>query len=693
MSGIALSGAAGAPCLRADLAIIEQTFRGETAFVVKDPATHKYFRFRPVEMGVMRLFDGRRSHDDVAAALADQGMRLTSRAVEAFARKLASIGLLERSLAERTTLELERIRAERRRRRRPALFRGELLRMRWSFGDPNETFDRTLPAVRWMFTRGFVIASVALFAAYFLIMGAKWSAFSAAVAASYSPANITPSAVAVFWLALLGVTYIHEMGHGYACKYFGGGVHEMGFMLVYFQPAFYCNVNDAWSFTSLSSRLWVTAAGAWIELVVTSLAAIVWSIAQPDTLVSEVAVAVMVLGGVTAILTNANPLLPLDGYFALTDWLEIPNLRIRAREYFGWWLRRHVLRLEIPEPPTTDRERRVFLIYGALSAAYMAVIFTFLGLWLVGRAHQILGAIGGGIAIGLILMLARNGIMEWGRSVVLAVRARRGERRGFARWRWPLYLTLGIVVVLAVTPWTLTTTGQFTVAPVSTMEIIAPDSALIAAVFVREGMTVTPGTPVVRLVNRDLERDLLAAGRVVDSLTLATSRARVASAGGVPERLDAERAEALARMAGLRSRFDALTLRARATGTVTTPRVQELEGRRVAAGEEIVRLATLDTLEARVALDRAGATNVRPGQIVHLIAYGDAAAPVNATVASVSPAADRSRGTIEVRAPIGRDRGWRAGATGEASVELRRSTALGALWWGVRRRIRNDILL
>jgi multidrug efflux pump subunit AcrA (membrane-fusion protein) len=693
MSSVALSGVAGAPCLRADLTIVEQTFRGETAFVVKDPATHKYFRFRPVEMGVMRLFDGRRTPDDVAAALAAEGMRLTGRAVEGFARKLASIGLLERTLAERTTLELERIRAERRRRRRPALFRGELLRMRWSLGDPNTTFDRTLPITRWMFTRGFVVASVALFAVYFLIMGAKWSAFSSAVAALYSPANITVGAVVILWCSLLVVTFIHELGHGFACKHFGGEVHEMGFMLMYFQPAFYCNVNDAWSFTSLSARLWVTAAGSWIELVVTSLAAVAWTVAQPDTLVSEIAVAVMLLGGVTAVLTNANPLLPLDGYFALTDWLEIPNLRIRALDYFGWWLRRHVLRLEIPEPATTDRERRVFLIYGTLAVAYISIVFTFIGLWVIGRAHQMLGAIGAIIVLGLILMLARHGIASWGRSIALAIRARRGERRGIARWRWPALVTLGVLLVLALLPWTLTTSGQFVVAPANTLDLTAPDSALIGAVFVREGMTVTPGAPLARLIDRDLERDLLAAGRAVDSLTLATSRARVAAASGVPERLDAERAEAVARMAALRSRFDALTLRARWGGTVTTPRVQELEGHRVEAGDRIMRVATLDALEARIALARAGAMNVRPGQVVHLMAYADATDPVDATVVSVAPAGDRTRGTIEVRVPIGRDRGWRAGATGEASVELRRSTALGVLWWNVRRRIRSDLLL
>src|SRR3954463_13688211 len=107
MSVVALSaGGRRGPCLREDITIVEQVFRGETSFVVKDPATQKYFRFRPVEMGVMRYFDGSRTPDEIAAALAADGVRLTARAVEGFARKLASIGLLERTLAERTTVEL-----------------------------------------------------------------------------------------------------------------------------------------------------------------------------------------------------------------------------------------------------------------------------------------------------------------------------------------------------------------------------------------------------------------------------------------------------------------------------------------------------------------------------------------------------------------------------------------------------------
>ena len=685
-------GLPGAPCLRADLAIVEQVFRGETSFVVKDPATQKYFRFRPVEMGVMRCFNGQRTHDQIAETLAEQGVRLSARAVEGFARKLASIGLLERTLAERTTLELERIRAQRRQRRQRTLFHGELLRMRWSFGDPDATLTRWLPRVRWMFTKSFVVASVLLFATYFAIVGATWGEFSSAVSQHFSPFNLTVGSVAILWTTFLVVTFIHELGHAFACKHFGGEVREMGFMLVYFQPAFYANVNDAWSFTSLSSRLWVTAAGGWIELVVTALAATVWLFASPDTLVSEFAAAAMVIGGGFALLTNANPLMPLDGYFALIDWLEIPNLRHRAREYVTWWIRRHVMRLEAPEPPATDRERRVLLIYGVLATAYATTFFTVFAMWLMGRAGQAFGALGVLTVVGLVFALVRKGVLGWWRAAVMAIRRRRAARARGPRWRGPLVGVLGMLLVLALMPWTLTTTGGFVVAAARTLDVTASDSAVIAAIYVREGMRVEAGAPLARLIDRKLERELLEAMRAADSLGVAGSRARSMLDAGATGRLEAERAAAMSRLASIRTRVDALTMRAQWSGVVTTPRVEELVGHRVMAGDRVMRVAMLDSLEARVALTRAGAASVAPGQVAHLIAYGDVTEPVDAAVSAVAAGAADSTRMIEVRVPV-RAGAWRAGATGEASIELRRSTALGAIWWGVRQLVRNDLLI
>jgi hypothetical protein len=94
----------GAPCLRAEISIIQQTFRGETSFVVKDPVAQKYLRFGAAEVRVLRAFDGHHTPTEIAAALAAEGMRVSPEAVESFARTMAANGFLERALAERTTL-------------------------------------------------------------------------------------------------------------------------------------------------------------------------------------------------------------------------------------------------------------------------------------------------------------------------------------------------------------------------------------------------------------------------------------------------------------------------------------------------------------------------------------------------------------------------------------------------------------
>jgi multidrug efflux pump subunit AcrA (membrane-fusion protein) len=696
---VVAGGAGFLPRLRPDVTIVEQLFKGEKSFVVKDPTTRKYFRFGAVEIAVMRCFDGRRTPDEIARALADQGMRIPARTVEGFARKLSSIGVLERTLVERTTLELERLRAERRRRRQPKLFRGELMRMRWSMGDPDALFDRVLPAIRWCFTPAFLAVSVLLFVAYFGVLAARWDEFSHTVSQLYSFSNLTFGAVVVLWCTALAVILIHELGHAFTCKYFGGEVHEMGFMLMYFQPAFYCNVNDAWSFPEVRSRLWVTAAGGWIQFVTAGLAALVWAIARPGTLAAEIAVAAMLIGGATTILTNMNPLIPLDGYFALTDWLEIPNLRQRALTYVAWWVRRHALRLDMPEPPVSDREKTVFLIYGSLAACYIALLFGVIGMLVIGWSRAALGGLGVVLALALIFAMARHGIAEWGRAIVLAVRTRRAERK--RRWGWRRIAGVATAVVLiagivmALIPWNLTASGRFVLAPAQTFDLVAPDSGILAEVFVREGTRVPAGAPVARIVDRSLERELVAAARVVDSLSVGASRARAMSRTAIVAQLDDQRAAASARLSGLQARIDALTLRAHWNGVVTTPRVEEQAGRRVDFGTRILTIATVDSLEARVALDGAGATRVRAGQPVKLVTYADPASQIFTSVTGVSSAGVGlvRVGAIEARVAIRSDGMWRAAATGEARVEIQRSSLLGALWWAMRQRVRSDILL
>ncbi len=151
--------------LRSDLVLVEQTYRGEQSYIVKDPKSRKYFRFRPLEIKVMLALDGQRTATEAAAVLAEGDINVSARAVEKFAGKLKAMGLLERTLGERSVLMMERLRAQRRSRLSGGgFFQGDILRLRWSMGDPDKFMDRTLPYVRFCFTRGFLIASIVLFA-------------------------------------------------------------------------------------------------------------------------------------------------------------------------------------------------------------------------------------------------------------------------------------------------------------------------------------------------------------------------------------------------------------------------------------------------------------------------------------------------------------------------------------------------
>jgi putative peptide zinc metalloprotease protein len=679
------------PKLRGDLTVVEQTYRGEQSFIVKDPESRKYFRFRPVEIKVMETLDGERSTVEAAAALLEQGIRVSAAAVEGFAAKLTKMGLCERTLGERSVLQMERLRAERHRRLTPSFIKGDLLRLRWSVGDPDKLFDRCLPHLRFFFSRGFLLLSVLLFAIYFLVLGLKWPEFSQALANLYT-LKLDAGALAVLWLTGTVIIVIHELGHGLTCKYFGGQVHEIGAMLIYFEPAFFCNVNDAWTFPELRARLWVTAAGSWIQLVVASVAAIVWWAAVPGTMVSEIAFAAVLIGGVTTVLMNANPLIPLDGYYALSDYLEVPNLRQRSSAHLGWLIRTRLLRMDLPEPVADEREKRIFLIYGLLGAVYIALILLFSAATAYGWLTRWLGAVGLLIfLIGAVLTL-QGPVRGWFREARAAVREHQEFWRGVPVRRRLGAVAAVILLVGALVPWPITVAAPFTVAPAVSIPLTAPDSGVVDRVLVREGTRVLPDSPLLRVRNIELEREAAASQRISDSLDARSLQARAHNRTANVAQLDLSRSVEQARLAGLRERIAELEIRAPASGVVVTPRAEELKGQWFSRGAIVLRLGQPDSVEVRIALSGAGAGYVRAGQPVRLLPESNLSPPIQATLAQVSASAGSSQ-TTEARVRLSANEYWRPGMTGRASVRLRGSNLWGALWWAIRREIRSDILL
>lgn len=674
-----------APRLRADLNIVEQIYRNEQSFVVKDPTTQAYFRFRPVEVQVMKLFDGMRSASQVAEQLVAAGVRVSASTVDGFARKLATLGLLERTLMERTTQQLERLRAERGRQR--SLVRGELFRIRFPFGDPNDRLTAWYPKVRWCFTRPFVIVSLLLFAMYAGIVVSQREQLARETSALLSAP--LPWLVFVLFTTLAVLTAIHEFGHAFACKHFGGDVREMGAMLIFFTPAFYANVNDAWSFSERSARLWVTFAGPWIELFVTTLMALLWMVIAPGSVLGEFAVASMFIGGVANLLTNFNPLLPLDGYFALGDWLEIPNLRHRARAYAGAWTRHYLLREDIPLPEMNERERRILLAYGVLAFIYSTLFLLLLASKAISAVDRLLGALAATLVLLGVMFLMRNVLTATASATRLAWRS--NAQRWRTRRTMQATMTVAVVlVVLSIVPCHLTASGEFRLMPVVHGAITAPGPGVVAAVYVREHDELQAGVPVLQLVNRELVRDRLSRTRVADSLAaLAQIDASRMNAGEMAY-AQIQASSATAGAGALEIREGLLRMVSRFRGVVLTPRPEQLTGHRVATGDTLLTVADTTQMEAVIRLRGAGAVNVAVGDTVRLVSYSDVTSSFTGRVSSLSPVAG-DVGAIDVRVPV--STALRAGTTGDARVLWQRASALGAIWWFIRSALRNDLLL
>ncbi|MEP6687935.1 MAG: HlyD family efflux transporter periplasmic adaptor subunit [Gemmatimonadales bacterium] len=674
------------PRLRTDLVLVEQTYRGEQSYIVKDPTTHKYFRFRPIEAVVMQSLDGR-PVEEAAESLTEQGIRVTAAVVEKFAAKLRNMGLCEYTLQERSSMLVERLRADRRRRLKPPLFKGDLLRLRWSVGDPDALFDHWKPRLHFFFTRPGVLLAIALFAIYFVVLAVKWDDFVGVLGALF---RFDLRTVLLMYVAFAFVAAFHELGHGVACKEFGGEVHEIGAMLFYFDIAFFCNVNDAWGFPDRAPRLWVSAAGSWIQLMIASVAGVIWWATPSGTLLSDFAQATFVIGGILTVLLNLNPLIPLDGYYALMDYLEIPNLRPRAFAYLVWALKHHVLGLDVPEPPADEREQRIFLRYGVLAALYSAFIFyTFAGL-IYGWFNQALGLLGVLLFLAGLWLVLRGSVREFGGATLISARRRLAAFRGRDHL---LAAAAAILVVGTLVPWPITVTGRFSAAPALSVLLTAPGDGMVDRIMVREGTRVAAGMPVMEIRNLPLERQAAARQRTADSLAGREAQARAVGRTDEAARFEAERLEEASRLGGLRTELAALRLRAGAAGVVMTPRPEQFISRWVKAGERVLELGQPDSVELRIALTGAGASLVRPGQPVELVSHADPGTHLATRVGSVSTAAADPRGGIEARVRTGARDTWRPGMTGEASITVRKSNLWGSLWWALRRRIRTDILL
>jgi len=679
------------PRLRADLKIVRREHRGQVQYVVKLPDEGKYYQFGEAETGLMRLMDGERSPAMIASLAGDTlGVAVTEGQVGDFAARLKRLGIVRRTPAEQHAMLMERVRAQRRVRVRQRA-KGSILRLRFSIGDPDRLFDAVVARTPWLWSQTFIAVSLVLFVAYGIVLSARWSEFWTGTVNLYTLSGVSLAEVAAVWVLVILIGGIHEVGHGLTTKWFGGEVHEIGAMMLYFSPALFCNTNDAWTFEQRSHRLWVTFAGPWIEMVVAALGALVWVSTEPGSLVYQLAFLTVLVGGISAVITNFNPLLPLDGYYALSDWLEIPNLRKRSFQYWGWLGRRFVLGVNVPSPRVTPRERRVFLLYGGLALAYSALIAVVSLVWLI----LVIGRFMGPWIWVLVAVIALRVVVQMsGRTATVARAAAVSWRVALKHRRWILGAG-GLVVLVALVllvPWTFRARGRFTVAAVPRVLVRAPETGILDRISVGEGDAVHEGQVLATLWNPDLLRGVSVARASVLRLAVeeaeAESRGDFSAAATSAAVLEDVRRE----LTLLERRLARMVVRSPAAGVVIGYRLEERLGERLEAGGLLLEVASTDGRQARVRIPLRLATELQPGQEAALRMPARYWLEFQARVTTVSPIAEGD--WVEVEIPFPRS-GWQPppGMTGVAKIVMWRGTIAEALVRKFRQTVRADLWL
>jgi putative peptide zinc metalloprotease protein len=607
--------------LRPGAQISRQYYRGERWYVVRDPAGNQFHRLSDPAYRFVGLLDGSRSVEEAwdlcGGQIADDAP--TQPEVIQILSHLYSANLIDADVTPDATVLLRRHKTQAQRKFKNRLM--NVLFPRIPLWDPDRFLVRWMPLVRLMFSRVGAVIWLAV------VLGA-----CAMVASKHQDAshNLTESAkhavdvngntvnLLLLWSMFVFIKLIHELGHAFGCRRFGGECHELGIMFLVFIPTPYVDASTAWGFSNKWQRIFVGSAGMIVELFFASLCAVVWCmIGDPNNnILGQLMFNAMLVASVTTIIFNANPLLRYDGYYILSDWLEIPNLRQKSTEYTLGLLKRHVFRVKQQHPLPPLVQRFWLFVYSVTSSVYRVFVGIMIIL-LVAFQIPILG-----------ILMALGGVVTWICMPVfktfkyLAIEPELHRKRGRAT-AFTLAVVSAIVVVVGVIPWPQNIDAIAIAEPAVRQMVRAEGTGRVDAVAAKDGQWLKKGEVIVRLKSDELEAQLKA-----DEAQLAAAEAELqnAVATSQPRSGLEEVVRSYAKQRDeTKDRIAKLTVRASQDGWLVAPNIEQLQGQTVPQGQEIAMVMQAGRLELHTAMQQADAEMIPkyPSAVVLVRMAGD----------------------------------------------------------------------
>ncbi len=583
------------PRLDPDLIVREDVLDGEPVIGILQREMASFFRFSPSQWELAQLFDGVRSFEEIAEAFTSKtGSLIDVEEVRQFADSLEDSGLWYKTAQEKNLALNEKLIAQRQRRSRAKI---NFAHISFSAWDP----DRYLGwldgiAGDFIYSRWCVVAAVLLFVFETAVFVSTWKFMEPDIITFYSFTNKSFLDIAQFWLLLLFVGFIHESAHGLTCKHYGGQVHSMGLMFLYLAPAFYCDVTESWAYATKLQRLATIIAGIWIELMICGFAMIVWYNTAPGAWLHDFMYQIILLTGIAVLVLNLNPLIKLDGYYFLTEVIEIPDLKERSTAFLSAWVQHHLLRLPVSVPVVPRRRVLLFVSYAFISGLYSYTLLFFVVRFAFNVTYAWVAEFALIPAGALAFVIFRSRLRSL-RGVV----AQMWEQRFGAHIRWRPVHTIGTALLLGLfflPLWRDRENAYFVLEPLHAHTVHAAVQGRVNAVYVREGQVVRKGEPLLRMTS-------ITAGGMQSYATERTRSARYqafsAEMQGKSIGTAAAQQSAAERMTGIANEAQSsLVVTAPENGTVLAQDPELLRDQDVASGQALLDIADAGARIARV---------------------------------------------------------------------------------------------
>lgn len=572
--------------------IYKHHYRGTPWLIIANQQNESYFRCSSDAEHFLALLDGSRSVEQALnESRQSQATNLQQQDVILLIANLKSAGLLEDDPAQHDANSIPKSSANRWQ---------NPFAVKFPLFDPDRMLQKTAHLFKPIFSPVALVIWIVLVLMALATVALNWQPLIEHSAARFAD----PQNLLWYWLLYPLVKALHEFGHAYATRLWGGAVHEMGIMMLVLFPVPYVDSSASHRFSSKNRRLVVCASGIMVEVFLAAAALLVWANTDHG-LVHDLAFDIFIIGGISTLLFNANPLLRFDGYYLLSELIEIPNLGTRSDQYLGYLFKRYLLAIPGQRSPVTAKgEVKWLVIYGICARIYRVFISLFIAFWVAGK-FMIIGVL---LALWAVIgQIFYPFVRGFYRLIPVVVNAKRMIRFTAVVAVFSIFILSSLLVPVSYSTYT-----EGVVSLPENAYIRAGADGLVTHIQSSDGGTVEKNGAILRLENLELEARL-------QSLLAQLSETRARQQQFFLE--DRSQADILknkvsaieADIRNVEEELANLEVVSSAAGVVSLPMASDLLGRYVKRGDVIGHVAGHSQVSALVVIPQLDIDVVRQG--------------------------------------------------------------------------------